>query len=60
MNRRKELGKGSKSKNDFIYEDTKGLLYFNEHAKKKGWGDGGLFVKLQGAPKLGTTDFTII
>ena len=57
---KKMLNKGSKSKNDFIYEDSKGSLYFNENGKDKGWGDGGLFVKFQGAPELGTTDFTII
>lgn len=54
------LIKGSKSKNDLIYEDRKGPLYFNENGKDKGWGGGGLFVRLQGAPELGITDFTIV
>ena len=40
-------------------EEKKGLLYFNENGKQKGWGDGGLFAKLQGAPELGSSDFTI-
>ena len=57
---KKASKKAAKSKNDFIYDDKKGLLYFNENGKDKGWGDGGLFAKLQGAPELGATDFTIV
>ncbi|MDC2993708.1 cadherin repeat domain-containing protein [bacterium] len=52
--------KEAKSKNDFIYDEKKGLLYFNENGKEKGWGDGGLFAKLQGAPVLGADDFSIV
>ena len=52
--------KAERSKRDFVYDDEKGLLYFNENGKKKGWGDGGLFAKLQGAPELGAEDFTIV
>ena len=55
-----KVKKAAKSKNDFVYDDKKGLLYFNENGKKKGWGDGGLFAKLQGAPELGADDFTIV
>ena len=54
-----KVKKAAKSKNDFVYDDKKGLLYFNENGKQKGWGDGGLFAKLQGAPELGVDDFTI-
>ena len=54
-----KVKKAAKSKNDFVYDDKKGLLYFNENGKQKGWGDGGLFAKLQGAPELGSDDFTI-
>ena len=43
-----------------MYDEKKGLLYFNENGKEKGWGDGGLFAKLQGAPELGTEDFTVV
>ena len=50
----------SNSKEDFIYDDNKGLLYFNENGKEDGWGDGGLFVKLKGAPELAASDFTIV
>ena len=55
-----KVKKAAKSKNDFVYDEKKGLLYFNENGKEKGWGDGGLFAKLQGAPELGADDFTIV
>ena len=55
-----KVKKAAKSKNDFVYDEKKGLLYFNENGKDKGWGDGGLFAKLQGAPELGAEDFTIV
>ena len=42
-----------------MYDDKKGLLYFNENGKQKGWGDGGLFARL-GAPELGADDFTVV
>ena len=57
---KREAKKAHKSIEDFVYDEKKGLLYFNENGKEKGWGDGGLFVKLQGAPELGTNDFTIV
>ena len=43
-----------------MYDGKKGFLYFNENGKEKGWGDGGLFVKLQDAPELGVSDFTFL
>ena len=55
-----KVKKAAKSRNDFVYDGKKGLLYFNENGKDKGWGDGGLFAKLQGAPELGADDFTIV
>ena len=57
---KKETKKALGTNNNFIYDNKKGFLYFNENSKDKGWGDGGLFVKLQGAPELGVTDFMII
>ena len=57
---KREVKKAHKSIEDFVYDEKKGLLYFNENGKEKGWGDGGLFIKLQGAPELGTNDFTIV
>ena len=58
--RKNKVKKAARSKNDFVYDDKKGLLYFNENGKQKGWGNGGLFAKLQGAPELGADDFTIV
>ena len=49
--RKNKAKKAAWSKNDFVYDDKKGLLYFNENGKQKGWGNGGLFAKLQGAPE---------
>jgi hypothetical protein len=57
---RNKVNKAAKSKNDFVYDEKKGLLYFNENRKQKGWGDGGLFAKLHGVPELGADDFTIV
>ena len=50
----------SKSKNQFVYDEKKGSLYFNENGKGGGWGDGGLLAILQGKPELGASDFTIV
>ena len=58
--RKNKVKKAAQSKNDFVYDKKRGLLYFNENGKQKGWGDGGLFAKLQGAPELGADDFTIV
>ena len=55
-----KVKKAAKSDINLVYDEKKGLLYFNENGKQKGWGDGGLFAKLQGAPELGGGDFTII
>ena len=54
------MKKAFASNKEFVYDEKKGFLYCNENGKEKGWGDGGLFVKLKGAPELGTMDFTII
>ena len=55
-----KVKKAAKSKKDFVYAEKKGFPYFNENGKQNGWGDGGLFAKLQGAPELGADDFTIV
>ena len=58
---KKAAKKASKSNKEFVYDGNKGLLYFNQNGKAKGWGDdGGLFTKLIGAPELGASDFTIV
>ena len=61
MTGKKAIKKASKSNKEFVYDDKKGLLYFNADGKEKGWGDdGGLFAKLIGAPELSGSDFTIV
>ena len=44
----------------FVYDDIRGRLYLNENGRNKGWGDGGLFAVLEGAPELGVDNFTIV
>ena len=42
----------SKQDFDILYDQKKGGLYFNEIAADKGFGDGGMFAILKGAPDL--------
>ena len=37
---------------DFLYDQKKGGLYFNENDSDKGFGDGGIIAMLKGAPDL--------
>ena len=37
---------------DFLYDEKKGGLYFNENGSDKGFGDGGIVAILKGAPDL--------
>ena len=37
---------------DFLYDEKKGGLYFNENGSAKGFGDGGIIAILKGAPDL--------
>ena len=37
---------------DFIYDEKKGGLYFNENGADKGFGGGGIIAVLKGAPDL--------
>jgi Ca2+-binding RTX toxin-like protein len=50
---------GSTNKN-FIYDDKKGILYFDANGKKSGLGNGGEFTQLLGAPEIGKSDFVIV
>ncbi|RNC86599.1 MAG: hypothetical protein ED554_12755 [Synechococcus sp. YX04-3] len=56
----KAANQAAQTRNQIIYDNKRGFLYFNENGKEDGWGDGGLFVKLKGAPELGVDDFTIV
>jgi hypothetical protein len=59
VNGKEELINAASSKKIFIYNEKKGMLYFNENGKKDGFGDGGEFAKLLGAPDLGKEDFVL-
>ena len=37
---------------DFLYDEKKGGLYFNENGAEKGFGEGGIIAILKGAPDL--------
>ena len=41
---------------DFLYDEKKGGLYFNENGSDKGFGDGGIIAILKGAPDLTSTN----
>ena len=57
---RKSANQAADGKRQFIYDSNKGRLYLNENSKEEGWGNGGLFAKLQGAPELSAENFTIV
>ena len=45
---------------DFLYDQEKGGLYFNENGTDKGFGDGGIVALLQGAPELTSDNLEFI
>ena len=45
---------------DFIYDQKKGGLYFNENGSKKGFGKGGIIAILKGTPNLSANNFEFI
>ena len=45
---------------DFLYDEKKGGLYFNENGAAKGFGDGGIIAILKGAPDLTTSNLEFI
>ena len=49
---KKAIKKLAKEDFDFLYDQKKGGLYFNENGADKGFGDGGLIAILKGAPDL--------
>ena len=57
---KKDTKKSATKKSTFIYDEKKGLLYFNENQDEEGWGDGGIFARLKGAPELGASDLTLV
>ena len=51
-NKKEVKKKFAKQDFDFLYEQKKGGLYFNENGADKGFGDGGIIAILKGAPDL--------
>ena len=49
---KRKLKKFAKKDYDFLYDQKKGGLYFNENGSEKGFGEGGIFSILKGAPDL--------
>ena len=45
---------------DFLYDQKKGGLYFNENGSDKGFGDGGIIAILKGAPELTASNIEFI
>jgi len=51
-NKKKLKKKLAKTSFDFLYDQKKGGLYFNENGSEKGFGDGGIIALLKDAPDL--------
>ena len=45
---------------DFLYDEKKGGLYFNENGSDKGFGEGGIIAILKGGPDLTANNFKFI
>ena len=45
---------------DFLYDQKKGGLYFNENRSDKGFGDGGIIAILKGATDLTSDNLEFI
>ena len=45
---------------DFLYDQKKGGLYFNENGADKGFGDGGIIAILKGAPDLSESNLSFL
>ena len=50
----------SKQDFDFLYDEKKGGLYFNENGSDKGFGEGGIIAILKGAPDLTSDNLEFI
>tara|TARA_B100001057_G_scaffold493189_1_gene587141 strand:- start:948 stop:1112 length:165 start_codon:yes stop_codon:yes gene_type:complete len=54
------MKKLAKQNLDFLYEQKKGRLFFNENVADKSFGDGGIIAILKGAPNLTTSNLVLI
>ena len=59
-NKKKVKKKLAKQDFDFLYDQNKGRLYFNENGSDKGFGDGGIIAILKGAPDLTANNMEFI
>ena len=59
-NKKQVKKKLAKQDLDFLYDQKKGGLYFNENGAEKGFGDGGIIAILKGAPDLTTENLEFI
>ena len=59
-NKRAVKKKLAKQDFDFLYDQKKGGLYFNENGANKGFGDGGIIAILKGAPDLTSSNLEFI
>ena len=57
---KKAIKKLAKQDFDFLYDEKKGGLYFNENGSGKGFGDGGIIAILKGAPDLTASNLEFI
>jgi len=57
---RGELRNAALSKKSFIYFQNKGLLYYNENVKSRGFGNGGVFAQLLGGPDISASDIVLV
>ena len=59
-NKKKVKKKLAKKDFDFLYDEKKGGLYFNENGADKGFGEGGIIAILKGAPDLTSDNLEFI
>ena len=57
---KRKIKKLAKKDFDFLYDQKKGGLYFNENGADKGFGDGGIIAILKGAPELTASNLEFI
>ena len=57
---KRKINKLAKKDFDFLYDQKKGGLYFNENGADKGFGDGGIIAILKGAPDLSEKNIDFI
>ena len=56
----KDIKKFARKTFDFLYDQKKGGLYFNENGSSKGFGEGGIMAILKGAPDLTASHLELI